>query len=254
MKDKEEIITLIVAIIIIICVILAISGISMIIWSIIKRNERFFNILISIIISEGNFQITILAIIYDGIRPNFSSFVSGIVFTIIGLAGTCIFLIKKFPDFSSKLDKQQKLKIIIIIILAFIILLIIGVTLIINAQKDSRDANLLLLASAVAGLESLMKILIGFGFGIRPYFPIFVSGIIMIIIGIAGTIISIIFYKYPEIISRIQSYEYRLPKYKRSSIYRIKRKGITIKKCPACHAPLKKSPPCECEHCGTMLE
>lgn len=79
------------------------------------------------------------------------------------------------------------------------------------------------------------------------------GGIIGIGISIFSYLISITEFQYSYPTKTTVSYR-KKPSY-RMKKFRIKtRKKLILSKCPACKAPLKKSPPCECEFCGSVIK
>ncbi|MFX1450905.1 MAG: hypothetical protein ACFFCM_08685 [Promethearchaeota archaeon] len=238
-----------------ICIIFGIIGIILAISSIIKRNEDLL-FFVSLMIIGGEIQNTLIsAIIFDGIRPNFPIFVLGIIMAVIGFVGTFSIAIYKFPDFRAYLDDQKKKRLLIFVFFICISLFIIGIILIINLQINRDSSVTLLLAANISKVEALVQIIL-LSFMFRPNLPIFQSGVLLIVIGSVGTILSIIIYKNPDFLSELKSYDDILPEKRRSAlIHKINtEKIITISKCPACNAPLKKSPPCECDYCGNVLK
>ncbi len=87
-------------------------------------------------------------------------------------------------------------------------------------------------------------------FGEGPYYSNFVSGVAMIIISVIVLFVSLIIFNKTRSKPVYSSYQHIKPR----SIFRVrKRKKIEITFCPACKAPLRKSPPCECEYCGRLI-
>jgi hypothetical protein len=175
-----------------------------------------------------------------------------------GIAATCISTIRKSPDFHSKFEDRQILGFIIIILIICIISLIDGIAIILGFQQKTKELTILLIISIYSNLESLVAILIIMGMGFQSYSPEFISGILMIVIGVLGSVVSIIFYKYPAIQALSATYTYPATEYRKYRpspiIKRRPRKKLTLSKCPACQAPLRKKPPCECEYCGSIVK
>ncbi len=252
---QKNIITII---FIIICIILAITGINMLLNSVQNRRESSSLIMALIIINEGSKEMVFLGAVYDGLKPHYSTFIIGIVMTGFGIAATCISTIRKSPDFHSKFEDRQILGFIIIIIIICIISLIIGIATILGFQQKTKKLTILLITSIYINLESLVEILIIIGMGFQSYSPEFISGILMTVIGVLGSVVSIIIYKYPAIQALSTSYAYPATDYRKYRpgpiIRRRPQKKLTLSKCPACHAPLRKKPPCECEYCGSIVK
>ncbi|MFX0132223.1 MAG: hypothetical protein ACFFDN_01125 [Candidatus Hodarchaeota archaeon] len=142
--------------------------------------------------------------------------------------------------------------IFIILIILFVILLIIGIVKIIEsitARDELITLSLIMLLDNPFGSFAL-SIYLKYG-GQGPNFSNFISGVVMIIIGIVGPIISIIIYNKFELIKTFfKNWENKFE----SKYNRKVKKDFPSKFCPACKAPLKKIPPCECEYCGSFLK
>ncbi|NVM03790.1 MAG: hypothetical protein HWN67_15780 [Candidatus Helarchaeota archaeon] len=151
------------------------------------------------------------------------------------------------------MKKKQKKLILIVLIIACIISLIIGIGITLNSviKKD----RLFILSLGIFMDDPSSSIFI-FGYliagGQGPNFSYYVSGVVMIIIGVVGTIISIIGLK----ILITESTSIGSPGHRPVKIYYLDRtrKALSTRYCPACKAPLRKTPPCECEYCGSFIK
>ena len=239
LEDKEEIdpITAIFGV----CVFLGIIGIICIINGVKLRNDITFFFMSLMVISDEIRDVIMLAIINDGIRLNSPIFILGIILTAAGVVGACIITIYRFPYIKAYFDEQKKLKILILVNIIFITLLIIGIiSTIYTIIKRNQTFALLMLGNFI-GMESLTQIILLSNL-LQPDVIIFQSGILLIVFGSVGTIFSIIIYKNPDAFTKYKSSEDISPeKRKPALLYKIRpEKRITISKCPACHAPLKR--------------
>ncbi|NVM03792.1 MAG: hypothetical protein HWN67_15790 [Candidatus Helarchaeota archaeon] len=158
---------------------------------------------------------------------------------------------------------KNEIKIIIFaaIIITCIIFIIIGIFTVVNAFRGRMQLMNLPFyiifftdpfdSSFDSTFDSMFFIMMYLMFGEGPYYLNFVSGVVMIIISLIVLIVSlIIFNKTRESKPIFSSYQPSKPR----RIYRVKkRKKYKTNYCPACKAPLKKSPPCECEYCGRIV-
>ncbi|MFX0132225.1 MAG: hypothetical protein ACFFDN_01135 [Candidatus Hodarchaeota archaeon] len=255
MKDWQK--TLFIIIGIIIMVILVISGINAITFVNTTSNELGF--LSGYLLLEQNMIWAILVAIYSGSRPNRNIFIAGIVITVIGIIGFLIITGKSHSFLSSKLTKRQKTILKPILIIICIISIIIGGVNVFYSQRNRFSVNIfrimiLLLLFLSSSNEDILTMTIVLYEILKPYSSTVIIGFFMIGIGILGLFFQGILYESSKIrvsgVSRYRSYEPITPVLYR----RIPKRRIRIKKCPACHAPLRKKPPCECEYCGTVLD
>ncbi len=263
MKDWQKIFLLFIGIIIM--VLLVIGGINVIIFVIKTSNE--LELLSGYLLFEQSMNWAVLVAIYNESRPNNNIFIAGIVINIIGIIGFLIITGKSHSFLSSKLTKRQKTVLKPILIIICIVSIIIGGVNIFYSQRNRFSVNsfrimiFLLLFSSSSNEDILLMTTILYEL-LKPYSSTVIIGFFMILIGIVGIIFQFAFYENSKEekrrSSQYSSYEpiERRPYRDISqavSKRRLKRK-ILIKKCPACHAPLRKKPPCECEYCGTVLD
>ncbi|MFX1450903.1 MAG: hypothetical protein ACFFCM_08675 [Promethearchaeota archaeon] len=253
MKDWVKLLSIIIGIII--NVFLVIGGIYTIIVANRGQNELAFITVFSYFEKLKDF--VILLILYTGSRPYFMTYLAGIVLLVIGFIGFFIIIGKNHSYFSSKLNDVQKSIIRLILIIFCIIFIMIGAFNFFSIQRNQFNITAISMISLIFNNESLLQFIILYG-ALNPYSSTSIIGLLMIIIGIGGLFFQGILYKSSKISSGMVGYKYSIPAsrefepiatYTRRSV-----KKIRIKKCPACHAPLRKSPPCECEYCGTILE
>ncbi|NVM03791.1 MAG: hypothetical protein HWN67_15785 [Candidatus Helarchaeota archaeon] len=253
MKNWKKIYFIIIGIII--NVFLAIGGINAIIISFARQNELAFMTVYFYFAKHED--LLIMGLIFSGTRPNFQTFIAGIVLLGIGVVGTCIIIGKNLSFLSSKLGDKQKTILKPILIIVCIVSIIIGITTLINIQNDRVAINVLTAMLAYFIERSLIRIILLFE-ALKPYYSTSIIGFVMIGIGIVGLIFQLIMYEQSKIVSGMVSYKYIRPAYRAfepSARYKIEpRRKMTMRKCPACHAPLRKKPPCECEYCGAILE
>ena len=236
-----------------ICVILLILGINTIIGCLLDRNKARLTMGTLLFIDIKNLFAIIIGFIYGVVKPNFLTFITGIIMIVIGIVGTFIPIIYINEHFSLNLENPKELKLLIFLFIFFIILLIIGLATESNIDAQRARADLLLFVSIMNDSKHYTIILLLY-LGFKPYFITFINGIAMILVGCVGVLSLLINYS-KKIRSKIENYTNKLLEGKRNSKYRVKRrKKIVISKCPACHAPLRKKPPCECEYCGAILE
>ncbi len=257
MKDWQKIFLLVIGIIIM--VLLVIGGINAIIFVIKTKDELgFFS---GYFLFEKNYELAVIVGFYSGSRPNRNMFITGIVLIGIGVVGFFIITGKSHSHLNSKLSERQKSILKPILIIISLVMLIGGVSLFFIMQNAKQRLNIYGLIIILFDVDFGLIILFLLN-SLNPYSSPQIIGIVTSIIGVATLFFQLSFYKSSGKIvrrsSRYRRYEpigispYRAISqelYKR----RPKRK-ITIKKCPACHAPLRKKPPCECEYCGTVLD
>ncbi|MFX0132224.1 MAG: hypothetical protein ACFFDN_01130 [Candidatus Hodarchaeota archaeon] len=233
-------------------IILTIIGIILLINSITKRNETTVLFFSALLTSKKPVDIIPLAFIYDTLRPYFPTFVIGFIMTALGVVLIFILTIHKLPDIRDYLEEQKKSRILIIFSIISIIILIIGIISIVYITVQRNQKLAMVMVFNFMAKNTLVQILLLSNL-LYPDTIAFQASILMIVFGFVGILMVIIMYKNPEF---LETYEETLPeKRKPALLYKIRpEQKITISKCPACHAPLKEKPPCECDYCGTILE
>ncbi|MFX1450904.1 MAG: hypothetical protein ACFFCM_08680 [Promethearchaeota archaeon] len=254
---KNWIKALLIIISLVITIIIGIIGINQIQTSYAGSNRIAFYTLYCYF--EGYEEIGLYGIALSSFRPYYTSFIIGIALFVISIVCTCIIIGKTYADISYELGDQQKkiLRIILIIsiIICFILIISGGATLL---NKENEIFAIVFFAAMIVifDMKSFIKIAIYYGV-LKPNSSSDIIAIVMIIIGLVGVIFQIIIC-FSEMSSEMLDFKYTVPvttTFKPAGVYNIRtRKKITIKKCPACKAPLKKTPPCECDYCGTVLE
>ncbi|MFX1450906.1 MAG: hypothetical protein ACFFCM_08690 [Promethearchaeota archaeon] len=156
------------------------------------------------------------------------------------------------------MKKKAKVGILSIIIILFLILIIFGwITLIYSDKVTNRDLLIRIMAFYEYGFSPNSLLIIYVLYLASKPFQIQGIGLMMILLGIFGQIVSIFYYIGSEYSYKFKKY-YKSPKSKKLKSISIStrgpKRGITISKCPACKAPLKKTPPCECDYCGAILK
>ncbi len=158
------------------------------------------------------------------------------------------------------MTKHKKGTILLIFLTLFFILLIFGIITLTDINKKTSELdNIAYILFTNGNLPH--EFLLQYYFFYREFFiPKSDSGFGLIGGGIIGIVISIFSY-----LISITEFQYSHPtkthvSYRRKPSYRIKKfriktkKKLILSKCPACKAPLKKSPPCECDFCGSVIK